>query len=458
MKKLIILKLFLLSFGAVCARERGAVALVSGEWAKILPGKASLYKMVNGELTEIASFSTDDERRFYFACKPSPQGDFYFVGTDNSLRNLYAVYLKAGERIEFAIAEDSCQLGEECGAENRELSRWHNFMQPLKRKSFSPPKGKSTWRDFFPLLNEKLSVLETCPVVKTGNRHFDDLFEDYKRIDFAFAALSYLSVPRPETPQPSDFPDYYRNLEISGFTRTSALMNYPSGIDLIEKIAAIKAWSKGEPSSLTEDFLKRPEIIANDTIRGELLLKHLRTKRTYSDVVDFSEKYGKYLVTRKQQVGVLRMMNLLGEIKENEASSDFIFPDIDNKEIALSDFKGKVVYIDVWATWCGPCKTEIPVLKALEKQYHGNKDIVFIGVSIDSSKDFNKWKDFVVKENPGGIQLFAGDKAQKELMMPYKILSIPRFILIGKDGAIVSADAPRPSSPEIKSRLDSLLK
>src|SRR5690606_22180824 len=73
-------------------------------------------------------------------------------------------------------------------------------------------------------------------------------------------------------------------------------------------------------------------------------------------------------------------------------SPEFIYPDINGKDVALSDLKGKLVYIDVWATWCVPCLQEIPSLKKLESDYHG-KDIYFVSMSVDQKKDFEKWQN-----------------------------------------------------------------
>ncbi|MDR0732973.1 MAG: TlpA family protein disulfide reductase [Dysgonamonadaceae bacterium] len=138
------------------------------------------------------------------------------------------------------------------------------------------------------------------------------------------------------------------------------------------------------------------------------------------------------------------------ENTEGRDAFDFRFADTNGKEIALSDFKGKVIYVDIWATWCGPCRKEFPFLKQLEAEYHDNKELVFIGVSIDKTQDKGKWQDFLMKENLPGIQLFAGDAAGENLITPYEINSIPRFILVGKDGKLIFADAPRPSSGEIR--------
>jgi thiol-disulfide isomerase/thioredoxin len=115
---------------------------------------------------------------------------------------------------------------------------------------------------------------------------------------------------------------------------------------------------------------------------------------------------------------------------------------------SLNDLKGKYVYIDVWATWCGPCIAEIPSLKNVEKQYHG-KNIVFVSVSIDQAKDHNTWNKMVKEKELGGIQLIAENASESEFVKDYAIEGIPRFILIDPDGNIVSADAPRPSNPDL---------
>ena len=85
---------------------------------------------------------------------------------------------------------------------------------------------------------------------------------------------------------------------------------------------------------------------------------------------------------------------------------------------SLSDLKGKYVYVDVWATWCGPCKKEIPFLKEVESQYHG-KNIEFVSISVDDGRGFKAktkelaleaskkgWRKMIAEKEMGGIQLF----------------------------------------------------
>ncbi len=123
----------------------------------------------------------------------------------------------------------------------------------------------------------------------------------------------------------------------------------------------------------------------------------------------------------------------------------------------LEDLKGKYVYIDVWATWCGPCRAEIPYLQKIEEKYH-DKNIAFVSISVDEDKDFEKWKKFVSDKKLGGTQLFADKNWKSDFIVSYGINSIPRFILIDTKGNIIDSDAKRPSDSKLVNQLDSLLK
>lgn len=139
-------------------------------------------------------------------------------------------------------------------------------------------------------------------------------------------------------------------------------------------------------------------------------------------------------------------------------SPTFDFENHKGGKTSLESLKGKYVYVDVWATWCGPCRAEIPHLKKLEEHYHGNNKIAFVSISIDRVKDHDKWKKFVTDKELGGVQLFADKDWNSEFVKGYKINGIPRFIIVGPNGEIVNADAPRPSSANIYETFDGLLK
>lgn len=147
------------------------------------------------------------------------------------------------------------------------------------------------------------------------------------------------------------------------------------------------------------------------------------------------------------------MATVLGKGKVSPKFTDY--ENYKGGSTSLDDLKGKFVYVDVWATWCGPCKREIPFLKEIEKAYHG-KNIEFVSISIDKAKDHEAWKKMVKEKELTGIQLFADNDWNSNFIKDYKINGIPRFILIDPAGNIVSPDAPRPSSNDLKVLLDEL--
>lgn len=137
-------------------------------------------------------------------------------------------------------------------------------------------------------------------------------------------------------------------------------------------------------------------------------------------------------------------------------SPGFDYENFKGGKTKLSDLKGKYIYIDLWATWCAPCRAEIPYLQKLEEKYHG-KNIEFVSISIDKLKDNEKWKKFVTDKHLGGTQLFADKDWESEFVMNYGVTGIPRFILIDPQGNILKSDAPRPSDVELDKELSALL-
>lgn len=128
---------------------------------------------------------------------------------------------------------------------------------------------------------------------------------------------------------------------------------------------------------------------------------------------------------------------------------------VDNKEVNLSEFEGKVVYIDVWATWCGPCIRQMPGLEKLAGHYNSRKDFAILSISVDD--DYGTWLQFVKKKQSLTLQLFEKENWDAPWVNHFRIESIPRFILISKEGKIADANAPGPSDKELMSLIDALL-
>ena len=156
-------------------------------------------------------------------------------------------------------------------------------------------------------------------------------------------------------------------------------------------------------------------------------------KRVSTDTVDHSEM-------QKVYDHYINMM-------PGAPAIDFEMTDVNGKKCHLSDFKGKAVYIDVWATWCGPCCMEIPYMEKLVKHYAKNKKIEFLSISLDENQ--KKWKKKLAADKPEWKQFICLDNFQSTLCQEYDIDGIPRFLFFDKKGRIISLDAPRPSSSKI---------
>ena len=124
---------------------------------------------------------------------------------------------------------------------------------------------------------------------------------------------------------------------------------------------------------------------------------------------------------------------------------------ITSLEDAVKPFKGKVVYIDVWATWCGPCLKEFQYLPTLKEKAH-NMDVVYLYISIDRPGERKKWEKTIAYHQLKGYHLLVNEKLGKslytELGNERQILSIPCFVIIDKTGKIVIRHAAAPSEPE----------
>ncbi|WP_052823507.1 TlpA family protein disulfide reductase [Neotamlana sedimentorum] len=142
----------------------------------------------------------------------------------------------------------------------------------------------------------------------------------------------------------------------------------------------------------------------------------------------------------------------------NPGNPSPVFVDYQNHKggkTSLADLKGKYVYIDVWATWCAPCKYEIPFLKKIEEKYK-DRNIHFVSISADKQKDKEKWVKMVSDENLSGIQLITDNGFNTSFIKDFKITGIPQFILLDPEGNIVEAKAPRPSDDKLISLFEEL--
>jgi thiol-disulfide isomerase/thioredoxin len=144
----------------------------------------------------------------------------------------------------------------------------------------------------------------------------------------------------------------------------------------------------------------------------------------------------------------------------DKVNGNLLFSFEEQKTKSIDDlfksYKGNVILVDFWSSWCIPCLKEVPYIEEMEKNYAG-KGIIFLSISFD--KEGVSWKNAVRSHNMNArnaYRLFNGGKS--EFINKYHIYTIPRYILINKEGNIIDDDAPSPSDPKLKELIDKYLK
>ncbi|WP_203968919.1 TlpA family protein disulfide reductase [Capnocytophaga stomatis] len=151
------------------------------------------------------------------------------------------------------------------------------------------------------------------------------------------------------------------------------------------------------------------------------------------------------LIIRKKgfsvdEMGNLHNVNVLWDFRESSPIKlpQYMFKNIKGKEVQLSDFEDKNIYVTFWATWCGPCMAEKPKLEEIKEMFKNNENLIFIDISLDANR--SAWEKYVSEKNPAGIQLNStNDRQTRET---FQIAGIPHNIVISKDGYYKSFSRP----------------
>ncbi|KAA6346908.1 Thiol:disulfide interchange protein TlpA [termite gut metagenome] len=195
-------------------------------------------------------------------------------------------------------------------------------------------------------------------------------------------------------------------------------------------------------------------------VEETLFSKELYQAARYAHTID-NESGGEKLdeiataVSQLTDAGIKRELGFkiekAGSLLPGKPAFDFQFVDTTDNVYHLSDFRGKIIYVDFWATWCVPCLAESPAYESLAEKFQG-QNIVFLSISIDTTKEI--WLNYLAKHEKKLTQYYTSDTNYKE---DWSIKYIPRFLLIDKEQRIINAYAARPSQESTEELLRSLI-
>ena len=231
-------------------------------------------------------------------------------------------------------------------------------------------------------------------------------------------------------------------------------INYQTNLSLWTLLNKTKSEMKGNNEAYSYELMDlTKQMVTNPNLRKQMIQIIGQNYYLYGDGTGNYEEFTKrFREFAEKDAAIVDGMykNFLDVKKSKEkTAAGTPAPDItldlpDGKQVQLKDIaKGKFTYIDVWATWCGPCKKEIPHMAKLVERFKGNDKVQFISISCDENVD--AWKKMIEADKPAWAQYNIHGKTNQQFSADWGITGIPRFIMIDKDGNIFSADASRPS-------------
>jgi thiol-disulfide isomerase/thioredoxin len=442
------------------SQANGQTATIECTLTAAQPGTPRIFQTAYGRLKPMASAvirQHPKQSRFSIQI-PLKKSGFYYLGTGDEFQvpGKYRIYLQPGKTMQLQLNDTTCSI-QSPDPVNTFLQQWHQRLWPLLNEHTRKQSERSNMPDFNVRLDNWLKEWDSHPIIPaTGNRSLDSALQKLTQLDLVFAVTSYLTLAKATKEEPTDLHAYYRTIDAKSLTKEGGMEAYPFGMKLVESLYYLKKNLEGTGYAYGLDMEDRLEDIQDPVLRAELVIEALRQLKTKEGLREFKKRYEPAITNPAQQQRFReRLATTTSRLPVQQwAVEGFALPDTAGSMVALQDLKGKIVVVDVWATWCVPCVAEFPSLKQLEHDY-GNKNVAFVGISMDSEKFRDYWKNFVAEKAPGSIQLFAGPNSPFSKM--YKIGGIPRFMIFDKTGKMVYGDAPRASSFELRLLLDQLL-
>jgi len=418
--------------------------------------EVTLYNVEEGKPVVAATAKVNSLGEFGFMAPVSAAG-FYYVdyGQFKSRNQLIRLYLEPKLDINLVINKTNYVLSGKNVGQNvlvQKANEIYNDFAPYARLG-----GNETYVEFYPFIDKGVAKAdEFSKTIKTKDAAFNKLLKLAVATDVEELTYTFFRMPRTAFPDKDDRPAVIKTWQTDKKFTDPDLLKLQNGVSLMSHYFFYVTMNSGSgPKRL--DLTEAITHITDPALKDAYLRDAVATSRMKIEEYEkIAPTIKPFMISDASKTFLVEYEKVLHK-NVGQKGLDFTYKDINDKPVSFSDFKGKFVYIDLWATWCGPCKAEIPHMKKIEEDYHG-KNIVFVSLSLDKPKDAQKWKDYVTKEQLKGIQLMADKDFGSDVAKNYDVNAIPRFLLFDPQGKIINADALRPSNPELRAQLDKLLK
>jgi len=251
------------------------------------------------------------------------------------------------------------------------------------------------------------------------------------------------------------FNSYKEQLDInsSKYLSSAAFKNYVNSA--VREVSDAKAKDLEDVNKSLLRLQTAMEMISNKDVLNDFLTSSVIGRMQWNALTELQDEIDFFISNCSDTIKINEFngeYEAWKKLAKGQPAFNFEGHDLDGNLVKFSDFKGKYVYVDVWATWCSPCVYEIPFLKTLEADYH-DRNIVFISYSIDSDED--AWLKYVPENELGGVQLIGENAWQSKMATEFKVRGVPTFMFFDPDGNIINTKMTRPSDQKTRDSFDS---
>lgn len=338
-----------------------------------------------------------------------------------------------------------------------------NIMDLLQKDKESYFEGKNV---FFAKQREHFEKLKAGNGIHPDFLKMEEAYFEFEPLLLDIQYPNYQSYFNQISIEEVDFPTEETKAKLAEIDlERTELLNASSYTSIIEAIINEKSFEMinqdtsfyGDPDGYEKAaFLVIEDLIKNQSVKDYFLYKQVRSILEFKGPLQAKTSIDKFMAEHQSpnlEARLKKDLEKWSPIMPGQETPDFSFEDVSGNTVRLSDLKGTLVYIDIWATWCKPCIAEHPFWDQLMEEYK-DKPVSFLTISIDDSKD--PWIEMVNDKNMGGLQWFAENAWKSEIARHFMVNSIPRFLLLDKEGKIIDSNAERPSG-DIRETLDQFL-
>ncbi|WP_373524468.1 TlpA family protein disulfide reductase [Aquiflexum sp.] len=470
MKKLINSSLIILILAFSCSQKsepQDPTIIVSGKIENLETEDIAIYQdgdIAGGKIDEDGNF------KLVFEGDESSSYSLYYGRTNFSL------YLSPGDSIYLtADAEDISGTFDVQGDHEKEIRYLFEKDQYDKESGLNNPTdlmGKSK-DDYFKTKDSLFALSKVKFEEFKMQENVDPEFITEEEAYFNYAPLGFdLQYPMyhayvTKKPQDSiDFPNDEVNAKLAAVPLDQKhLLNVGTYTSLIYKrisnltseiMKSDSSFASSENAYEKASMLAIDSLLKDKTVKDHFHYNSIKSNLDYRGPVHVEESYEKFMIENESPKYAEKLKKLKDKwepISPGKDVPDFTFTNIEGEEVKLVDLKGHLVYIDIWATWCGPCIAEHPHWDKMKEEYK-DQPVEFLTVSIDDTRE--PWEKMVKAKNMEGLQWFAENAWKSDLTQHFMVNAIPRFLLLDEEGKIIDPSADRPSG-KIRESLDKYL-